>query len=89
MHLSQQQLDLARALGERVREAREAALLRQDELAFAAGVSTRLVHQVEAGKPTTRLDGLLKILQALGLTLEIAERPLRREAPPSQDLAGE
>jgi Helix-turn-helix. len=83
------QLKQARKIGERIRLARERDGLRQDELAFAAGVSTRLVHQIESGKPTTRLDGLLKVLQALGLTLEIAERPLRREARMSDDLDGE
>lgn len=72
-------------MGRRIRAAREREGLRQDELAFAAGVSTRLIHQIEAGKPTTRLDGLLKVLQALGLALEITERPLRREARMSDD----
>jgi HTH-type transcriptional regulator / antitoxin HipB len=73
------QIDTARAIGRRVREAREEAGLRQDELAFAAGVSTRLVHEIESGKPTMRLDGLLKVLQALGLTIEVVKRPLRRD----------
>ena len=30
--------------------------MRQDELALAAGVSTRAIHQIENGKPTSRLD---------------------------------
>ena len=64
-------------IGRRVREAREALSLRQDELALAAGVSTRLVHQIESGKPTSRLDSLVRVLGALGLTLEVAERTLR------------
>jgi y4mF family transcriptional regulator len=63
-------LEIAR----RVREARTALGLRQDELALAAGVSTRLVHQIESGKPTSRLDTLVRVLEALGLTLEVAER---------------
>jgi y4mF family transcriptional regulator len=79
------QIEQARRIGERIRAARDRAGLRQDELAFAAGVSTRLVHQIESGKPTTRLDGLLKVIQALGLTLELAERPLRREIRMSDD----
>ena len=57
-------------VGARVRRARALAGLRQDELAFAAGVSTRLVHAIEAGKPTVRVDGLVHVLGALGLTLE-------------------
>lgn len=45
--------------------------LRQDELALIAGVSTRVVHQIEAGKPTSRLDSLVPVLDALGLELRI------------------
>jgi HTH-type transcriptional regulator/antitoxin HipB len=68
----------AQALGNRIREAREAQGLRQDELAFAAGISRRLLQQVEHGKPTARYDSLLKILGVLGLTLEVTPRTLRR-----------
>jgi len=66
------------AIAEEVRRTREAQGLRQDELAAAAGVSTRLIHQIENAKPTTRLDGLLKVLRALGLTVTVVRRPLRR-----------
>ncbi len=45
--------------------------LRQDELALAAGVSTRFVHQVEHGKVSSRLDSLVSLLNALGLTVKI------------------
>ena len=72
---------VAKEIGRRVREAREGLGLRQDELALAAGVSTRLVHQIETGKATSRLDGVVRVLAALGLTLEVAERTPRR-APP-------
>lgn len=61
-------------VGRRVRKARMALELRQDELALAAGVSTRLIHQIENGKPTSRLDSLVRVLGALGLTLEVAEK---------------
>lgn len=74
-------VDVAQEVGRRVREAREALGLRQDELALAAGVSTRLVHQIEVGKATSRLDGVVRVLAALGLTLEVVERSPRR-APP-------
>jgi transcriptional regulator with XRE-family HTH domain len=57
-----------------VREAREALGLRQDELALAAGVSTRAVHQIESAKSTSRLDTLVQVLGALGLTFEVVER---------------
>lgn len=64
----------AAEIGRRVREARNALGLRQDELALAAGVSTRVVHQIEHGKPTSRLDTLLRVVEALGLTIEISQR---------------
>lgn len=49
---------------------RERLGLRQDEVALAAGVSTRVVHQIENGKPTSRLDSLIPVLDALGIELE-------------------
>lgn len=59
---------------EEVRRARAEQGLRQDELALAAGVSVRAVHQIEAGKETTRLDILERVLDALGLRIQIARR---------------
>lgn len=57
-----------------VRRVRHEQNLRQDELALAAGVSVRSVHQIEAGKPTMRLDVLERVLNALGLTLDVKSR---------------
>lgn len=67
-----------------VRHERKAQHLRQDELAVAAGVSTRLVHAIETGKETTRLDGLIHVLTALGLSLSVsrAKPAARRLIPP-------
>lgn len=64
----------AQAIGEQVRKARNELGLRQDELGVAAGVSTRAIHQIEHGKPTSRLDTLSQILDVLGLDLTVAER---------------
>jgi HTH-type transcriptional regulator/antitoxin HipB len=67
--------DIAKAeadsIGKSVRRAREQLGMRQDELALAAGVSTRAIHQIETGKPTSRLDTILPVLAALGLKLRI------------------
>lgn len=63
--------DEARSIGESVRRARERLGMRQDELALAAGVSTRAVHQIESGKPTSRLDTVFPVLAALGLKFRI------------------
>jgi y4mF family transcriptional regulator len=70
----------AREIGACVREARKELGLRQDELAIAAGVSTRAIHQIEHGKPTSRLDTLSRVLDVVGLGLTVAERsgPHRR-----------
>jgi HTH-type transcriptional regulator/antitoxin HipB len=76
------QNDAAASLGTAIRIAREEQGLRQDELALAAGVSVRTVHQVESGKPTSRLDVVLRILRALGLTFEILPAPRRRPPTP-------
>lgn len=65
---------LSARIAAEVRRVRHEQNLRQDELALAAGVSVRLVHQIEAGKPTTRLDVLERVLNALGLTLDIKSR---------------
>lgn len=72
----------ARDIGERVRGARKELGLRQDELAIAAGVSTRAIHQIEHGKPTSRLDTLSRVLDVLGLALTVAERSRVRPAGP-------
>lgn len=70
---------LAQEIGEIVRRERELLGMRQDELALAAGVSTRVVHQVEHGKATSRLDSLVPLLEALGLGLKV--QPQRRQTP--------
>ena len=64
----------AEAIGEAVRRSRRALGLRQDELALAAGVSTRVIHQIENGKPTSRLDSVAPVLDVLGLALSVRER---------------
>lgn len=64
----------AEEIGAAVRAARAAIGLRQDELALAAGVSTRAVHQIESGKPTSRLDSVVPVLEVLGLRLRVEDR---------------
>ena len=61
----------AEAIGHTVLRERERLGLRQDELALAAGVSTRVVHQIETGKATSRVDSLVPVLDMLGLTLRV------------------
>jgi y4mF family transcriptional regulator len=68
----------AAQLGATIRRERERLELRQDELALAAGVSTRVVHQIENGKATSRLDSLVPVLDVLGLTLGVRGHEERR-----------
>jgi HTH-type transcriptional regulator / antitoxin HipB len=72
--IMQQESLFSTLIAAEVRRARSEQHLRQDELALAAGVSVRSVHQVEAGKPTTRLDVLERVLSAVGLTLDVRSR---------------
>ena len=58
-------------LGFAVLAARGKLRLTQAQLALAAGVGVRFVVDLEAGKPTIRLDSLLKVLHALGGTLAV------------------
>ena len=43
----------------------------QKELAMAAGTGLRFLIELERGKPTARMDGVFKILKALGLHLAV------------------
>ena len=59
-------------LGTALRSARKHLILTQPELALAAGVGVRFIVDLEAGKPTLRLETVLRVIQALGgkITLE-------------------
>ena len=59
-------------LGEIVRKARKALRLTQPQLALAAGVGVRFIVDLGAGKPTVRLENVLRVLQALGITLAVS-----------------
>lgn len=54
-----------------VRGRRQDLSLSQAELAARAGVSRKWVYQFEAGKPTAELHLVLRVLDALGLALEL------------------
>jgi HTH-type transcriptional regulator / antitoxin HipB len=61
--------DIAAAL----RGRRQDLGLTQADLALRAGVSRRWVYQFEAGKPTATLGPLLRVLDELGLQLEVRQ----------------
>jgi y4mF family transcriptional regulator len=57
-------------LGLVIKARRKELGLNQTELADVARVTLRLVSELERGKPTAQLDGILRVLAALGIELE-------------------
>ena len=83
-------IDTPAALGQAVHGARKQLGLTQPQLALAAGVGVRFVVELEAGKPTVRLEKVLNVLHALGgqVLLEglpAAPRPHSPRPTPSSD----
>ncbi|HEV3047298.1 MAG TPA: helix-turn-helix transcriptional regulator [Solirubrobacteraceae bacterium] len=63
-----------RHIGDTVRAERRRQGLDQATLAMVADVAVRSVHRVEHGEATVRVDILQRILQALGLELDVRPR---------------
>lgn len=74
-HVSLTPIDTPQALGQAVRSTRKHLDLTQPQLALAAGVGVRFVVDLEAGKPTLRLECILRVLHALGGTLAVLGLP--------------
>ena len=68
-------------LGQALRSARKQLALTQPQLALAAGVGARFVVELEAGKPTVRLVQVLRVIDALGGTLQLTGLPGAQEQP--------
>ncbi len=64
-------VDSASEIGRRIREVRVAAQLRQVDAAHLCGVSVPFLNKLEQGKPTARLDGVLKVCRGLGIAIEL------------------
>jgi transcriptional regulator with XRE-family HTH domain len=63
-------MTLEEKIGDRVRRLREAADLRQQDLATAAGVAISIITQIEQGRTTDpRLSTLAAIAKGLGMDL--------------------
>lgn len=60
-------------LGEAARARRIELGLRQQDLATLAGVSERLIREIEKGKPSLRMDTLLQVLDVLGFRIALTE----------------
>jgi y4mF family transcriptional regulator len=57
-----------------VRDRRRELGLTQEQLADIIGVHRAFVSQLERGKATVRFDLLLKLVQALGMDIELRAR---------------
>lgn len=68
-------LDSTQTLGTALRTARKQLGLTQSDLALAAGVGLRFVVDLEAGKPTVRMEQVLRVIDALGGRLNLSGLP--------------
>ncbi|MDZ4295492.1 MAG: type II toxin-antitoxin system Y4mF family antitoxin [Hydrogenophaga sp.] len=68
-------IDTLESLTQAVRGARKQLNLTQPQLALAAGVGVRFILDLEAGKPTLRLENILRVLHALGGEVRIDGLP--------------
>jgi y4mF family transcriptional regulator len=59
------------SLGTVLRASRKRLGLTQGDLALAAGVGLRFIVELEAGKPTVRLEQVLRVVDALGSSLTL------------------
>ncbi|MBV6447004.1 MAG: hypothetical protein FCKEOINB_00613 [Nitrosomonas sp.] len=68
------------SLGLALRAARKQLGLTQSQLALAAGVGLRFIVDLEAGKPTLRLEQVLRVIDALGGEIVLAGLPEQQSA---------
>lgn len=66
--------DNAKQLGDLIRARRRELGLTQTEVADVANTSLRLMSELERGKPTARLENVMRVLEALGIELEARTR---------------
>ena len=62
-------------LGRALRASRKQLGLTQPQLALAAGVGVRFIVDLEAGKPTLRLENVLRVIDALGGEVQLNGLP--------------
>ena len=62
-------------LGDALRAARKQLGLTQTQLALAAGVGVRFIVELESGKPTLRLENVLRVIEALGGEIHLSGLP--------------
>lgn len=62
-------------LGDALRSARKQLGLTQPQLALAAGVGVRFIVELEGGKPTVRLDSVMRVMETLGGVIKLDGLP--------------
>ncbi len=72
-------------LGDVLRAARKQIGLTQPRLALAAGVGVRFIVDLEAGKPTLRLENVLRVIDALGGEIKLSGLPSAAAADQPED----
>ncbi|HKF83996.1 MAG TPA: helix-turn-helix domain-containing protein [Solirubrobacterales bacterium] len=72
--MSEVKISNANDLGTRIRARRVELHLTQVELAEVARVTPRLVGELERGKSTAHLEGVIRTLAALGLDIYLHTR---------------
>ena len=65
------QIQTAADLGKAIRMKRKADNLTLTDVAGLTSVGVRFLSELENGKPTVRLDKLLRVVNALGLELHL------------------
>lgn len=68
------QIHTAADIGAAVRKKRKSDGLTLAEVAGLTNVGMRFLSELENGKPTVRLDKLLRVVSALGLQLHLTSR---------------
>jgi len=68
----------SRDIGNVIRAKRKADNLTQADAAALCGIGTRFLGELERGKATAQIGKVLRILNGLGLTLQIIAKEVKR-----------
>ena len=70
----------SKELGAAIRTARKRIGATQKQLAMTSGVGLRYLIELEGGKPTARMEGVFRVLQALGMNVFVSSSSLEQDA---------